>query len=403
LIKKILYTIISKAGVSILNFFTLMLSARMLGPSLRGEASLLLASVNILIYIAGVIGGPSLINHCKTIKLKKYIHQYYFISATILFVFNIAMVGLNFVSFEMGIHQFILSVILAIYISQQYILTGNNQIKAFNISQLLQALLPLLILVFFYIVSDGDSLAFSNFLIAIYCSFLIPLIYTSIQTKSYIYQSDSAHLSEWTISEAFKSGVVSQLSNIIQFFNYRLVFYILGWYYIDKAIVGEYALAVALAEAVWIIGRSIGLVQLGDLLNKESTNYHYKSNIYQLAMVSGVVSVLAITVLCFVPQHIFQLLVGTKYIYTHDILLYLAPATVIFSFQFSFSSFFASQNKYYISNYAATLSLVCLLVASFFLIKYYQVYGAALATGIGYLASTLFFYVSFYRYKKVHD
>lgn len=354
-------------------------------------------------YVAGIMGGPSLINHCKTIQLKKYIHQYYILSALILLVLNSTMVGLHFVSFELGLHQFILSVILAIYISQQYILTGNNQIKAFNISQLLQALLPLLILVFFYIVSDGDPLAFSNFLMAIYCSFLIPLIYTSIQTKSYIYQSDSTHLSEWTISEAFKSGVVSQLSNIIQFFNYRLVFYILGWYYIDKAIVGEYALAVALAEAVWIIGRSIGLVQLGDLLNKESTNYHYKSNIYKLAMVSGLVSIVAVAVLCMIPQSMFQLLVGTKYIYTHDILLFLAPATIVFSFQFSISSFFASENKYYISNYAAAISLVCLLVASFFLIKYYQVYGAALATGIGYLASTLFFYISFYQYKKVHD
>lgn len=382
-----------------------MLSARLLGPALRGEASLLIATVNILMYISGIVGGPSIINHCKKIALKQFMKRYYLLVFAILLFINILLYCFGVIGSHTLFHQFILSTLLAYYTGHQYLLIGFNRIKEYNTSQILQGLLPLLVLIWGYYIQPLVGFEFQYFLMATYVSFLIPLLYSMAITSQYIFykhtekDKNDEPKPTWQMQEFIKSGMISQFSNIIQFFNYRLIFYILGAIYIDKSILGEYALSVALSESIWIIGRSIGLVQLGSFLNMETVMTQKKSHTIKLAVIGGLLSALAMIILCLIPQEYIQYLVGEKYMQTHQLLMVLAPATIAFSFQISISSFFASLNQYNIANKASIISLLILSSSSYYLIAHYGTDGAAIASFLGYASSAIFFYIKFYKFQ----
>jgi len=169
---------------------------------------------------------------------------------------------------------------------------------------------------------------------------------------------------------------------------------------IDKALVGEYAIAIAISEAIWIIGRSMGLVQLGENVTDHQSIEIKKKKAMKLCWLSTIISAGAVAVLYAIPQEWIQYLVGEKYLYTHQMFSYLIPSTIIFSFQFNLSSFFAAENQYQISNKASIVSLLVLLVAALMLIGEMGYIGAAIATALAYLSSTLYFYYSFTKYKS---
>lgn len=390
---------VSKAGVSFLNFLAMMISARMLGPELRGEASLLIASVHLLMYLCGVLGGPSIINHCQKVDIRRFIKEYYILSALILLVLHGALFWFTHHSSTYILNQLLLTYILSLLTMYQYILTGNNRIKELNISQLLQALFLALVIFIGFKVYPLEGMEYTYFIGASYLSFLVPMLYAAF----IVHQSIGIHHPErstWNLAEYIQSGMVSQLSNIVQFLNYRLVFYILSWMLIDKALVGEYAIAIAISEAIWIIGRSMGLVQLGENVTEHQSVDFKKKKALRLCWISTIISAGVVSILYMIPQEWIQLLVGEKYVYTHQMFTYLIPSTIVFSFQFNLSSFFAAENQYTIANKASIISLVVLVVTGWMLIGELGYKGAAIATALAYISSTLYFYYSFVKYQS---
>lgn len=386
MIRQLIHTVFSKSGVALLNFALLMLSARWLGPSYRGELSLLIAGAYIMNLLAGMAGGPAVMNQSKDMG---YVAIFKSLLPWQLMVIGVSALVYHFCGFAAAWHTGLLAILLIWGQNTQYMLIGRNQIQIYNYGQLLQAVVPLMTLLIGFIFRlEGESL-YNLLLFGYYLGYGLPILIALAYLPSYIEFEKVPTFRKW-----IALGSVSQWSNLIQFMNYRFIFYMAGLIGHANQL-GEIAVAMALAESVWIVGRSVSLVSTGDWIVNKSSH----TNPGQMAIQTFLVSAAGSIILAIIPQEYIQWMIGKKYLQTHEILLWLTPGIALFSFQFPYAAWFASQGNYRPANRAAMLGFLAMLLG-------YAIIPAApflfilLPTLLGYLVSTATFVLTYHHGNK---
>jgi O-antigen/teichoic acid export membrane protein len=397
MLKKILSTFSTNVATAGLNFLLFMLTAKLLGAQGRGEISLFVTNIALVILFCNLVGGAALIylsSRYNTFQLALPSYVFAIVTA-IATSFSLIWAGQTLPVFEN--HLIATSVLSGLTSVNMMLMLGKEKVLKYNIVTVLQG-----------------AILFTGFA-------SMALLYTDLKVEYYIWATYAAFISslllstlwiwpdlkkiQWTgftatLQILVKTSATAQFSNIISFLNYRLSYYFLNHFEDTKAI-GIFSTGMALSEAVWLVSRSIALVQYSRISNTEDGEYA-KQLSFNLVKLSFWASVACILPLALMPSSFFTLLFGPEFGMVKMVILSLCTGIIAISTSTIFSHYFSGTGKYYINNYASLTGLLITIPAGLLLIPVYGMLGAGFAASLSYLAVATFLYITFRRHTGFH-
>ena len=390
--KNIIMTIASKSAILILNFLVLVLTTRLWGAEGRGVIAMFMADISLLAIIANIFTGSSVSYYLKRTGCSRLL------AIALLWITISSIVGaLIFHYFEkenLALFFFIISVFLGIlaFFNSSYV--GTQRIKQYNLLTILQPLMLLIFMILFYYFWDSSYRAFFY---AQVLSLVILTIGCLCLDKNRYSLTDMKFMVPVAF-RSFKFGLQTELSNFLQFFNYRLSFYFLT-YYIGNASVGVFSIGVTIAEAIWIVSRSISMVQYSRLLS-EKNELEARKGTNEVAKYSFIITLLILFIVNLLPGELYTFIFGSEFIDVKRILLILSPGVLLIAVSNVFGHYFSAMGKLRILVVKSLAGVLVTLLLSIVIIKRMHIDGASLVNMSSNVVTSLILFVAYWRYGK---
>jgi O-antigen/teichoic acid export membrane protein len=188
-------------------------------------------------------------------------------------------------------------------------------------------------------------------------------------------------------------GIQGQVANMAQLFNYRLdQFFVAA--FVSTGGVGQYTVAVGLAESVWWLSSSVAMVMLPRLTGMSEERAREVTPL--VSRNTLLVSAVAAIGLAIVSPVIIRVLFGEEFDDAYVPLLLLLPGIVAASATRVLGGYLFSQGKVIYTTYATFVALFVTILLDLALIPWLGVEGAAIASSVAYVAAlgaTLFWYM----------
>lgn len=387
---KILHTFVTRFLVSLLNFFIVIITARYLGASVRGSIALLMLSVTIINIVNNIIGGSALVylvprNNLFRLLVPSYVWAVFSsIFISLLFYF-LKLVELKYLSDLM-----IISFLSSAGAIQINILLGKEKVKQNNWISLLQTFLLLVSLIVIVFVAGENS--FSSYLFSLYIGYGMTFIISSLLVIKYIKYSPLGNISD-LMRQFIRFGFQIQLAYILQLMNYRFSYYLLDNLY-GKPEVGIYSIGISVAEAVWLISRSIAMVQYAKISNTQEKHVSRKLSL-SLVKLSFVGTLLLLIPVILFPKDGFAFIFGPAFRNIDEIILWLSPGIMALAISTVFTHYFSGNGMNKINTVASGIGFIFTMVFCLLLVPRFGIKGAALSASISYTSSLVYLYVKF--------
>lgn len=386
MIKNIIQTLFTKGFVAIVNFLILIVSAKYLGVTTRGEISLFVLNIANIQIINEIYTGYSLVYFVPKFNLKKLVLNgviWTFLATTVsnllFFIWNKEIHGYEW-------DMFFLSVMVILNTFNMVIILAKEKVKLYNFLSMLQPFL-LLCGIAFFTLNKGDF-TFKAYVIPLYISFSASFIISTFSVIKYVLEDKSK--TEFSLKSVFENGFFCQLAGWFHIQVNRFSWYILG----SSALVGMYSAASSLIESVWIVASGITPIVLSKISNTGDTPFN-RGITLTLAKVAFVLSCLAIVVLWFIPMELFTYLLGKDFSNTKHLMLCLSPGILFISFSTVISHYFSGLGKLRFIAACNFAGFVFAIVLAPFLINKYSLVGAAIAANVGYFVSSVGLFFGF--------
>ena len=379
--KNIFQTLVVRGGVAVMNMAIVFLTLNVLGADGRGKISLFLTDIMLISMVTSVLSNSTVSYHVPKTNIKPIVRTGLL---WVLFVSLVLGVILSFLHNEyLQRHLFPISMLLGLITMNQMILIGKEKIKEYNIVFVLDPLFRLLVLVIGFYAFKIESL--TVFLIALYVALGFSLMMSTVFVFKIIY-SDKREI-EIKSKEIFKYGIGTELSSFIQFFNYRLLFYVV-FYQLGSVELGWFSVAVSVTESLWIISRSITVNQYSKILN---TSDKLKQRIItnKSAGLSFILTLVAVLLLIVVPKEFLSFIIKKDLSNIQEIIWILCPGVLMIAVSNVWGHYFSGRGKYQINNLKSLIGFILMISAAYFLTPIYGVLGVVLAMLLGYLGSSL--------------
>lgn len=391
MIKQIIGTTTSRVLITICGLAILVLNTQYLGAQKMGLLAFYLIGLNLIIQLSELIGGSSLV------LLQKNYHTSALLKTSYVWALLVSVIAV-FVSFLWDVPTLELSLVIgaafiqSINHSHLHLLVGKERIGAYNRTTLLQSIVVLIILTWFYF-SEGTA-EVSDYLLA-YLSGQGLLFVTTLYN---IDRSDvpSGSNSDGLITALFSYGFLIQLANVFQFGVYRINYLILEQFTNTRTL-GIFSLGNQLSEKALIPSNAISMVQYTKIANEEDLKNSTILTIDLLA-ISMLVSLVSVLLLVLIPANLIATVFGMDFKQAQEVFVYLGPGIVFMSASLIYSHFFAGLGKYFLNTMTSLLGLATIIGLSYFLIPKYGMIGAAIASSIVFLIQAL---AQFIIFKKI--
>jgi len=398
MLKKILHTFGINAFSAALNMVVAILVSQYLGPSGKGSQSLILTTISFILIFANLVGGATivyLIPRYKTILL--IVPSYLWTVLMSLVSFSILkLTGL--IESKYVVHVCILAIIYSLTSIHSNILIGKQRIKESNNLVLLQSVLLVVCLLVSFI-------AFRIFTINSYITALYISMGSSMLISSYLISASfkEMKLNNYTqylpvVKQMFTFGFQNQIAHITQMLSFRLSYYVIEEY-IGIAAVGVYSNGISIAESIWMVAKSMSLVQYSYISN--STNREESARITLLLVKAGLfASLLLLIPLVLIPVQAYVFIFGQGFADIKPVIISLLPGVLIYNVSILFGHYFSGTGRYNINGRISAIGLVVSVILYFTLIPLFSIRGAGLATSLSYLFTSLLFLWYFARENK---
>lgn len=385
MINKLINTFGTRVLSVVFQFLTVILTTQYLGKEGQGIISLLMAGIMFVMLASNIVGGTALVYLAPRVNVFQLTFPSY-IWALICSVVGTILLGVfGLVPNELLGHLFFLSYISSLYTIHNQLIIGKEDILFVNAIALAQVFLVFSVL--------GTGLVFigeqsiQSYIIALYiafgCSFLL-----SFWRSRHFWNDIQFDNFGQNLKQLINYGWVAQLANIAQFMSYRLSLFVVEFYYgIDS--VGLYSVGLRIAEALWIVPKSISFVLYARIVNLKDLE-KAKQLTLSLAKISTVLTLLCLIPILLVPVEVFSWVFGKDFWPVKLITTVLAPGVASFGFSSIISQYFAGLGKYYVNTYAAIVGLVATVILNLLLVPPYNYVGAGIATSLAYLIMSLF-------------
>lgn len=390
--KKIINTFGTKCLGALLNFAIAAVISQAVGDVGKGEQSLLLTTITFILIFSDIVSGASLVYLTPKHKFSKIFLPSYLWSMLVGLVAAATLpLFQHGVDTAILVHTGLLAILASISAANVNILIGQERVQAANYLNLWQ---PVAILTTLCICYFGfDMLSLDAYIIALYAAHGGSWIGGIFLLRKEFRHFEFYKLKEYreVLRDLFKYGFLNQAAHFVQFFNFRLCYYLL-----PIGSTGVFSNAVSLAEAIWIISRSISLVQYARISNTQDGDYAQKLTI-DLTKVCLTVSGIDILVLACFPTCFWVWLFGPEFSAVAWLIRILVPGTLLYSLSHIFEHYYSGIGKFEITIYSAFCGLCFTFLLGFGLIPHIGVYGAAISTSTAYAANGIFLLVMFLR------
>ena len=396
MLKNILSTFITRVLGSLLTLVIVLVIARYLGAEKVGTVSLVILAVSILQLIGNFVGGGALIYLAPRSSMLKLIIPSYLWAALTSVAGTLIMRLFHAVPGGYSVHVLLLSFILSLATANFMALMSRERIRAYNIISLLQVVMLFCALALFLLAFRYREVM--AYIYGLYISYLFAFFAGFILIFPYLLEKKEGK-QEHLLREMFRYGTVMQLGNIFQFLNYRASFYFIE-YFISRAAVGVYNVGIQLSESIWLISKSIHLVQFARISN-EQDGYHAARLTLGLVKISFLLTLVCIAALIGILWLCFPIVFKPEFAGIKPVMLVMATGILTFSVSIILSPYFSGMGKPVHNTISAAIGLVFTISATVLLIPRLGLPGAALAASLAYTASTVYQFVVFVRITHV--
>lgn len=392
----ILRTFISRCSTAALSLLVVVLCSRELGSEGMGKISLLVLGITIISLVTGLWGGAGLVYLTPRHANRHLLGMGYVWSLIGSFATTVPLYLFDLYPAEFGWHVAFLGALVSAANVNMYLLLGRERIKAHNLITLSQSMvLAGVILVHFYVLGERNVRVY---LWALYASNLwIFCLSFYVLWRS---RSKGKHGFSWieTGKSTFKYSFMVQLGSVMQLLNYRLPYYLIK-HVAGLSVLGKFSVAVQVAEAIWIIARSVSLVLYSKISNlsdhlraAQLTVTLFKANIVATAV--------ALLLLLCIPSVFFMELFGKDFDGVKRTVFLLAPGILAVAGTTQFSTYFSGVGKIAVNVWGSFIGLLATLAAGIGLVYAYGISGAALTCSVSYVLSLIYAWAVFFRQTK---
>lgn len=393
---KILTTVGTRLLTALITFGIVVLNAHYLGAANVGTIGLIILAITLNQLLNNFVGGPALVYLVPRVELiKLFVPSYGWALLSALFG-SLVLHFLKLIPEGYTLHVLVLSFFLALFFVNTMIMMGKERVKSYNLVTLLQVIaLTLALLAAVFIGGRRDVMAY---LIALYAgygsSFLVSFLLVIREVKR-------APLREMkpVFREIFRLGSVMQVAAIFQTLNYRLGYYFIELF-LTRAAVGVYSVGVQLSEGIWLVGRSISVVQYSRISNEKDPVYAVRLTL-SLVRITFLVTFVVVAVVLLLPASVFTFIFGQEFGDVKLILLSLGAGIVILSISIILSPYFSGIGKPQHNTISSGIGLFFTVLLGYQLIPRMGLAGAGVAATASYLASTLYQVIVFAIHAKL--
>jgi O-antigen/teichoic acid export membrane protein len=189
------------------------------------------------------------------------------------------------------------------------------------------------------------------------------------------------------LAEVIRYSLPSYLANMAQFLNYRLDIFFVG-YFVGVKGVGLYSLAVGIAQLLWLVSGATSQVLLPDVASS-GDRASAQQRTARVSRLSLWLSIVLAGGLVLGGEMLLPLVFGAAFRESVPALMWLLPGVTIFSVANVIGSYLAGVGKPHLNLVVALVGLVVTVALDFVLIPWLGIIGAAIASSMSYLATTL--------------
>lgn len=380
---------------AVFNLLIAVVVSQYLGAAGKGEQSIILTSISIIFIVCSLLGASSMTFLVPRYPLNILLIPSYLWAFLIGAFFSIILFITGIIQQSYIIHVCILAVLNTFVSINTGILLAREKITRFNIIMLCQTLLVLIALITFLFLLK--LLTVFSYIFSLYLSygicFILSFYYILPFLKNFYIEKFSAY--KQAIKDFWIYGLHNQLAIIAQTLSFRMNYYFLNQFS-GSSLVGIYSNGVSIAESVWIISRSISLVQYSKIVNTtdrkvshELTNHFHKTSI--------LLCLAAIIPLILIPSHFYKIIFGSAFGDVNKLIWTLAPGIIAFNTALVVGHYFSGTGRYYVNAIASAIGLVITIIFSLILIPSLNIYGAGISASISYISTALFI---IYKYRN---
>lgn len=407
---------------ALLNLVLLGYTARMLGPGVRGEISLLIATLGIALHIAGMGGGSQLVY-----LLPRHPHGGIYRRAllwTTATAAGVALVAL-LVQANLPLHPALWPALLFAFLwgnLNRWMLVARGAILVDHRLNVGNSLLQLVLLAgLLYggaptnLMTFGWVLLVSWALIALWSGLLLlparPKSPTYSTESGGVRRADQPSQTSDAVSHAeqpsqtsdavplgwgqqLRLGFYAQGTDLILLLGNRLAYYLLAAT-LGSSVLGRYALAQALAEAFWSMSRSINVWLAGRI--SRSTEQDPATSTMRWCRYAFWNSGIGCALLIAVPDELWVRLLGDGFRGLSGLLPWLAPGMIALAYQGTLMQYYAGTGQFRRNATTAGMALLSVALSAPLLLYFMGDTGVALAQSLSLILSAAFITRRFQR------
>ncbi|HOF81899.1 MAG: polysaccharide biosynthesis C-terminal domain-containing protein [Bacteroidales bacterium] len=399
MLNKILNTFGTRLLSAMLNLLITILISQFLGPEGKGEQGIIIATIAYILVFVNLMGGSAIVYLVPRFPVSVIILPAYLWTVLTSILFYGFLQLSTLVSEGMIIHVCILSAISAFTTINSSVLIGKEKIAISNLVNFIQPLIITLLLIVFFFYLGKNTI--ESYIISLYISFSAGFIVSLIYLKRFTDKFELADISSYKtiISNLFRYGLLNQLAHIFQLLSFRMSYYWLEQTY-SSAEVGIYSNGTSLVESIWLISRSICLVQYARIANSADLEYSQKLTL-QLNWASLIISFIGLLFMVILPSRFFIFLYGEGFGEVSSVIRALAPGVLFFNTALIIGHYFSGIGKYYVNTISSFAGLLFAVLFFRLLIPVYGITGAGWATTISHLITSLTVVWFFNRESKI--
>jgi O-antigen/teichoic acid export membrane protein len=398
LFARILNTFGAKAITAVINLLIAIILSQYLGPTGKGVQSLIITTITFVLVFANLMGGATLVylvpRHAPSLLIFPSFVWTILVSIFSYFVLLLfPVVERSFI-----FHICILSALNSFVAINTAILIGKEKISTSNLVSLVQPVILIIsLLIFFTLKNDPGILVY---IYSLYISFGLSVLISFYYYYKYCGKIVLSGFKEFRqISvEMIRFGILNQIAHITQMLSFRLSYYVLDHYH-GAAAVGVYSNGISLAESIWLIAKSISLVQYARIANTDDRAAAAKLTV-RLIKFSLVTSLIILIPLLLLPSSFYVFIFGAGFSGTRMVIWTLAVGVLVYNFSILTGHYFSGTGRYQINAIASSLGLVVSVILYFSLIPAFSMTGAGWATSLSYLVTTIILMTLFNRENK---
>ncbi len=407
---------------ALLNLVLLGYTARMLGPGVRGEISLLIATLGIALHIAGMGGGSQLVY-----LLPRHPHGGIYRRAllwTTATAAGVALVAL-LVQANLPLHPALWPALLFAFLwgnLNRWMLVARGAILVDHRLNVGNSLLQLVLLAgLLYggaptnLMTFGWVLLVSWALIALWSGLLLlparPKSPTYSTESGGVRRADQPSQTNDAVSHAeqpsqtsdavplcwgqqLRLGFYAQGTDLILLLGNRLAYYLLAAT-LGSSVLGRYALAQALAEAFWSMSRSINVWLAGRI--SRSTEQDPATSTMRWCRYAFWNSGIGCALLIAVPDELWVRLLGDGFRGLSGLIPWLAPGMIALAYQGTLMQYYAGTGQFRRNATTAGTALLSVALSAPLLLYFMGDTGVALAQSLSLILSAAFITRRFQR------